>query len=391
MLIKRSIPITLDKSDDLLETIEEFNRYQKSISEECFNGGKSRNALSLHKEVYHSVKSSLRSQMKCSAIRVVAGAYQSAKSNKRPAQRPFIFRRQRSLFLIGKRGRDASFSSCGRMSISTIYGRKKIGFNIPDVFRDDFNNSVTRDSLTVGMDGKGSVCITLNVPDPKGIVPVGIDLGIRNAIVASTKKETLVISGNELSAKRNRIRKTRARIQAKKSSKKELGKGTRSVRRVLKSLSKKQSNSTKTFCRQAASRLCKWAPKHSVLVFEDLKIKRSSKKEHIRKGTRRKLNSFCYNLMIQSVTNRAERDGLAIAFVDPSYTSQICNQCGVLGDRNGSRFNCPSCSNHDCSDRNASLNVLSRFSVLRGGAHQSICAEARGNPTGKLVPLGASS
>ena len=391
MLIKRSIPINLEKSDDLLETIEEFNRYQKSISEECFNGGKSKNALSLHKEVYHTVKSSLNSQMRCSAIRLVAGSYQSAKSNKKPAQRPFIFRRKKSLFLIGKRGRDASFSKCGKLSISTIYGRKKIGFKIPDVFRDDFNKAVTRDSLIVGMNGKGSVCITLNAPDPKGIIPVGIDLGIRNAIVASTKKQTLVISGNKLSEKRKRIRKTRARIQTKKSSKKELGKDTRSVRRVLKSLSKKQSNSTKTFCRESAAKLCKWVPENSVLVFEDLKIKRSLKKEHIRKGTRRKLNSFCYNLMIQSVTNRAERDGVAIAFVDPSYTSQICNQCGLLGDRNGSRFNCPSCSHTDCSDRNASLNVLSRFSVLRGGAHLSTCAEARGNPTGKLVPLGASS
>ncbi len=119
--------------------------------------------------------------------------------------------------------------------------------------------------------------------------------------------------------------------------------------------------------------------------------KRSSKKEHIRKGTRRKLNSFCYNLMIQSVTNRAERDGLAISFVDPSYTSQICNQCGLLGDRNGSRFSCSSCSHNDCADRNASLNILSRFAVLRVGAHQSMCAEARASATGKPLPLGRGS
>ena len=58
----------------------------------------------------------------------------------------------------------------------------------------------------------------------------------------------------------------------------------------------------------------------------------------MRKGTRRKLNSFCYNMMIQSVTNRAERDGLAIAFVDPAYTSQICSQCGLIGDRAGLVF-----------------------------------------------------
>jgi IS605 OrfB family transposase len=387
MLIQRTIPITLEKSNDLLETIEEFNRYQKGISEDCFNSGEAKNALALHKSVYHSVDSKLTSQLKCSAIRLVASAYASAKSNKRPAVRPFVFRRKRALFLIGKRGRDASFSKCGKLSISTIEGRKKVGFKIPKAFQADFSNASSIDSLNIGLDGKGSLCISLEVNDPKAIIPVGIDIGIRNALVASTKQNTLVISGRELSETRKRTRKTRSRIQSKKYSKKELGKDTHSVRRILKSLSRKQRNKTKTFCRETASKLCKWVPENAVLVFEDLKIKRSSKKEHIRKGTRRKLNSFCYNLMIQSVTNRAERNGLAVAFVNPAYTSQICNQCGLLGDRKGSRFSCSSCSHNDCADRNASLNILSRFSVLRGGARLSTRAEARGNPTGKPLAL----
>lgn len=391
MLIQRSIPITLEKSCDLLKTIEEFNQYQKEISHSCFNEGCPKNALSLHKSVYHTIESSLTSQLKCTAIRLVAGAYASAKSNKRPAKRAFIFRKKKALWLIGKRGRDASFSKCGKISISTINGRKKIGFKIPEAFQNNFYKAVTIDSLNIGLDGKGFLCITFEVQEPKGVIPVGIDLGIRNALVASTKNDTFVISGNDLSRKRKSVRKTRARIQSKKSSKKELGKDTRSVRRVLKSLSRKQRNKTKTFCKETASKLCKWVPDNAVLVFEDLRIKRSSKKEHIRKGTRRKFNSFCYNLMIQSITNRAEKNGLAVVFVDPSYTSQICNQCGLIGDRNGSRFNCSSCSHSDCADRNASLNILSRFAVLRGGAHQSICAEARAPATGKLVPLGTSN
>ncbi len=97
------------------------------------------------------------------------------------------------------------------------------------------------------------------------------------------------------------------------------------------------------------------------------------------------------SLSIQSITNRAERDGLAIAFVNPTYTSQICNQCGLLGDRNGSKFSCSSCSHNDCADRNASLNILSRFAVLRGGAHPSMFAEARASATGKLPALAGSS
>jgi putative transposase len=391
MLIQRSMPIILERSEDLLATVEEFNRYQKEISREAFNNQSPRSALNLHKEVYHKIESTLNSQMRCSAIRLVAGAYASAKSNKRPAERPFIFRRKRALFLIGKKGRDASFSKCGKLSISTVSGRKKIGFRIPGAFLSDFQNSVTKDSLSIGPDGKGMLCITLNVENPEGLIPVGIDVGIKNLLVASTRSDTIVISGSKLEEDRKRTRKIRARIQNKKSSKKELGKDSRSVRRVLKSLSKKQRNKTTTFCRETAAKLCKWAPKTAVLVFEDLRIKKSSKKEHMRKGTRRKLNSFCYNLLIQSVANRAQRDSLAIAFVDPAYTSQICNQCGLLGVRVGSRFDCQSCGHKAHADINASLNVLSRFAVLRGGGPQSTGLEARASATGKPSPLGEGS
>jgi IS605 OrfB family transposase len=391
MLIQRSIPITLEKSEDLLKTVEEFNSYQKSISEICFNSGKTRNALSLHKEVYHQVPSKLSSQVTCTAIRLTAGAYSSAKSNKKPAQRPFIFRRKRALFLIGHRGRDASFSKDGKLSVWTVRGRKKLGFRIPEAFQKDFCNAKIVDSLNMGADGKGHLCITLEVPEPKSVTPVGIDIGINNILVASTKEKSLSISGKPLSEKRKRIRKTKARIQSKKSSKKELGKDTRSVRRVLKSLSRKQKNFTKTFCKETTAKLCKWVPKDSVLVVEDLKIKKVSKKEHVRKGTRRKLNSFCYDFLIQSITNRAHREGLGIEFVSPAYTSQICNACGLLGDRIGSKFFCPNCSHRDCADRNASLNVLSRFIVLRGGAHQSMCAEDRSPDTVKSSPLGEGS
>src|SRR3989304_5048104 len=184
MLIQRSIPITIERSESLLATVDEFDRYQKEISEICFNDGSPINALSLHKEVYHSTESSLCSQMKCSAIRLVAGAYASAKSNKHPAQRAFIFRKKKALFLIGKRGRDASFSRCGKISIWTTNGRQKLGFKISEHFQKDFDNAVTRDSIVIGADGKGSLCVTLHVDDAKGIIPVGIDLGIRNAIAA---------------------------------------------------------------------------------------------------------------------------------------------------------------------------------------------------------------
>jgi IS605 OrfB family transposase len=109
---------------------------------------------------------------------------------------------------------------------------------------------------------------------------------------------------------------------------------------VLKRLSRKQRNRNRTFCRKTAAQLCKWAPADAVLVFEDLSIKPKSKKEYVRKGTRRKLNGWFFNMMIMAVQNRAERDGFDLAFVNPAYTSQLCSQCGLLGTRKGHKFSC---------------------------------------------------
>ena len=101
--------------------------------------------------------------------------------------------------------------------------------------------------------------VTLNVEEPKSLIPVGIDIGIKKcARRFSLSQDVLLISGNQFEEKaRSALEKPELRIQCKKSSKKELGKDSRSVRRVLKSLSRKQSNKTKTFCRETAAKLCK--------------------------------------------------------------------------------------------------------------------------------------
>ena len=382
MNIKRTIPILLNKSLLVNKTVIEFNRYQQTISSFCFNDGKPLRAFSLHKQVYHHIPTTLNAQMKCSAIRLTSAAYASAKSNRKLAKHPFIFRNPSALFLYG---RDFSFRKNGSLSISTIEGRQKINWRIPEHFKKDFDSATSIDSLTV-TPTKAFLCITLDVPDPKGITPVGIDLGVNNALVASTKKKTIFISGKDLSVRNTKTRKVRSRLQSKLAGKKAQPSDTRSVRRVLKRLSRKTRNRNKTFCQETAAKLCKWAPKDAVLVFEDLHFKGKSKKEHIRKGTRRKLNNWFFNLITSAVQNRAERQGLALAFVNPAFTSQLCSQCGLIGVRTGHKFTC-ACGYSAHADVNASLNVLSRFTTLRSSEPQSIGSETLPSGEGKQQTL----
>ncbi|HEX5440383.1 MAG TPA: hypothetical protein VFW76_05835, partial [Ktedonobacterales bacterium] len=149
MDIKRSVTILLPDDNDLRETVTAFQRVQQTLAEPCYNGGHPLSAIALHHALYAQVVGTLNSQMTCSAIRLTAGAYTSAKSNGRPAQRPFRFRHARALFLVGKRGRDADFRADGTLSIWTVAGRKHISYTVPKAFQATLAVAKEIDSLTV--------------------------------------------------------------------------------------------------------------------------------------------------------------------------------------------------------------------------------------------------
>ena len=61
--------------------------------------------------------------------------------------------------------------------------------------------------------------------------------------------------------------------------------------------------------------------------------------------------------------DKAEQNRVFLAFVEPAYTSQMCNSCGAIDkkSRNGEVFRYTSCGHADDADHNASLNILQRF------------------------------
>src|SRR5690606_21215192 len=174
--------------------------------------------------------------------------------------------------------------------------------------------------------------------------PVGIDLNETNALVAvDPDGTTLFVSGRDFKVRNIRTRKTRRRLQEALATHKAQKQDTRSLRRLLKRLGRKQRNRTRTFCQQTAAKLVAWAADDSVLVFERLTLPQTSKKQRVRKGTRRRLSQWQRRLMRVSVTNAAERRGLLVDDVNPAYTSQDCSRCGLRGIRKRHSFMCPHC------------------------------------------------
>ncbi|HEX9373471.1 MAG TPA: transposase [Roseiflexaceae bacterium] len=386
MDIQRTITIRIADDPDLRATLAGFQGIQQRISPACYNGGKPLSALALHRAVYEDVKGTISSQMTCTAIRLVAGAYTSAKANKKPAQRPFAFQRPTALFLIGERGRDARFVGDGTLSIWTVAGRKRIAYTVPETFRATLAEAAEIDSMTViERDGRllGRVVVTLRVPDPKGVHPVGIDLNETNALVAvDPDGNTLFVSGRDFKVRNIRTRKTRRRLQEQLAAHKAQKQDTRSVRRLLKRLGRTQRNRTRIFCQQTAAKLAQWAPADSVLVFERLTLPQPSKKLRLRKGTRRRLSQWQRRLMRQSVTNAAERRGLLVDDVNPAYASQDCSRCGLRGIRKRHAFTCPHCGHSAHADVNAATNIRLRYTALRLGGPLSTGPEALSSVVG---------
>jgi IS605 OrfB family transposase len=319
--------------------------------------------------------------MTISAIRLVAAAYASAKSNKQPAKRPFLFRKARALFLIGKRGRDADFRSDGTLSIWTVGGRKHLHYTIPDDFKATFDRAVEIDSLTV-IEHKGAligrVTLTLDVPEPKGVLPVGIDLNETNALVAvDPDGRELFISGKTVKVKNRRTVKTRARLQRKHATRKAHHQDTRSVRRVMKRLGRTQRHRTRTFAQQTAKQLVTWAPEHAVLVFENVHMPKPAKGKLRGKALRRRMSLWHHALIRTCVENKAQECGMRIALVNPAYTSKNCSRCGLRGIRKRHSFTCPHCGHTDHADLNAAVNIRNRYTAFRSSGVLSITPEAQ--------------
>ncbi len=396
MDIQRTITIRIADDPDLRATLAGFQGVQQRISAACYNDSTPLSALALHRAVYDQVKGTLSSQMTCTAIRLVAGAYASARANKRPAKRPFQFTRPTALFLIGTRGRDARFCDDGTLSLWTVAGRKRIAYNVPDAFKQTFAEATEIDSMTVTeRDGRllGRVVVTLRVPDPKGIHPVGIDLNETNALVAvDPDGAILFVSGKEFKVRNVRTRKTRARLQRTLAARKAQKQDTRSVRRLLKRLGRKQRNRTRAFCQQTAATLVRWAPADTVLVFERLTLPQPSKRWRMRAGTRRRLSQWQRRLIRQCVTNAAERRGLLVDDVNPASTSQDCSRCGLRGVQNRHVFTCPHCGYEAHADVNAAMNIRLRYPALRLSGPLSTGPEALSpvaGDEGKPPPSGA--
>ena len=362
--VKRVIPIKLNDDADLRATVESFRLTQQRVSEIAFAAGCPRSAIELHRVAYPQVKGTLKSQLTCTAIRMVASEYGRLRKRRRRIYGPIHFSKPRALFLIGKAKRDACAPRKKSIRIWTVTGRKDISYSIPARFQPLLRRVKSYDALAVSIKrGRlvATLSVTLQPQDRKGTLPAGIAVSNKNEVAvvdAAGKSLRIVTVAQNVMEETNR--KTRKRLERRLATKKADGLETRSVRRVLKRLGRRRHMRTRAFSHTAANRLVEWVDKGTILVFEDLRRAPPS-----RRPQQQQVRPHFYEALRRRVEEKAEAAAIPVHYVSVAGNEKRCSMCGAAGKVRKHSFHCGSCGNSGPLSKNAALNVRNKFTVTR--------------------------
>ena len=202
--------------------------------------------------------------------------------------------------------------------------------------------------------------VVVSVPEPiapKDETVIGIDLGLNHPAVTSNCHFLGDTHWKEVDRRYFRLRR---KLQSK---------GTKSAKRHLKKLSKRQLRFHRDCDHVLSRRLVQHAPAGSTLVFENLiHIRDTSRmgrgKQNKNVANKRKLHSWTFAQLYDFTTYKAQERGIRVARIDPRHTSQMCSRCGHQARNNRrsqSLFLCRKCGYCRNADLNAAYNIREKY------------------------------
>jgi putative transposase len=218
-----------------------------------------------------------------------------------------------------------------------------------------------------------------------GGAPVGIDRGVRTALVTS--------DGQRYRAPRISGRRA-ARYLALERQLRRQDKGSRrrdKTRRAMAQITAAVTHRRRDWAEKVSTRL---VTEHDLIVVEKLntpamvrKPKAKPDPQHpggflangarSKAGLNRAILGSCWGLLARRAEQKAAASGAAVIYVDPRFTSQQCHVCGHTAPANRDSqavFRCQECGHGDHADLNAARNILAR-----GLATMAVSAPAPGH------------
>lgn len=263
---------------------------------------------------------------------------------------------------ITLRGNQLSFSAIGKRVKTTV--------NISEWFSSRYPN-FTMKAATIRYDKKTNTLWAnlvfrgeIELAEPTGKA-VGLDRGLYSLVTTSDGEH---YKASEVRSARRRYLYTRKKLQQK---------GTRSAKRLLKKHSGKEKrfmlNYNHVITKQIANN-----PQHNVFVLEKLTGIRDKRKGKVLNTW---LAQWAYAQMETLLVYKAEVLAKRVVFVDPRYTSQRCNACGLIEktNRHKNKYVCKHCGVVEHADVNAALNIRDLYYLsLSQQAEQAVVNQPHG-------------
>jgi IS605 OrfB family transposase len=335
----------------LLTTLEAFRDACNYISEVAFER-RVFNPVALHHMVYRET----RQRFKLPANLAIRARDRVAKAYKQKRDRLLEFTGlsmdldERLFRLIYKP--DGIYAS-----ISTLQKRVKPPLDIGDYQRKLLEDAKPTHAVLVYRNRTFFLHVTIEkqIPEPKGNNPVGVDIGMKNLLVASNGFK---IKGGVLLAKKHRFRGLCSSLQAK---------GTASAKRRLQRLSGRERRWVNSILHQVSREFVNTLMEGDVAVMEKLTGIRSNAKH--RRSQNGDFHSWAFRKLQSFIEYKALERGIPLVYTEPKNTSITCPRCGHIDKANRksqSLFRCIHCGFQHNADYVASLN-LSRVELARSG------------------------
>lgn len=340
-------PIDYNGDKLLLSLLEKQRQLVNKVSELQFTDLKGlSNIKSLHNEFYHKTRTEypdIPSQIVIKSEQECLASYKSIKSNKHNITKPFV-KHNLSLRLdkrIYSRTKD-------KYIINIITTDKRKLFKIESYPKLDelMNKYDYLDPLVFVKGGELYVSLIFNTKPKekhKMNLCLGVDLGVRR--VATCSDGRLIID-KKFNKEKRKLRYLKRCLQSK---------GTKSARKHLKKIRRKEHNKNKNQTHLVANEILK--TNANIIALENLKgIKAKKYKKQNKNG----ISQVPIFELRRVLTYKAENMGKHVCLVSPAYTSQIDSITGLReGTRNGIRFYSKSGVVYD-ADINAAINIARR-------------------------------
>jgi IS605 OrfB family transposase len=355
--------------DSLLNTMKVFNEACNYVSEIAFNTGTT-GKFKLQKLVYHELKSrfGLTAQMAVLVVHKVSAAYKKSKD---------VLREFKATGAITYDSRIMRFKGVEKVNLWTVAGRQDIPIRIGEYQKTRWFQTKGQADL-VFVNNAFYLLVTVDVPEDTPLTPkafIGVDLGVVNI---ATTSDGDPFCGKALRAKREKYLKLRARLQRK---------GTKSAKRHLKRISKRESNFRKDTNHVISKELVETAKgSERGIGLENLKDIR--KRITVRKSQRAEIAGWSFYQLQQFIEYKAGLSGVPVIYVEAAYTSQECPHCGHTeraNRRTQSRFSCVSCGYAAHADVVGARNVRKRVELSAGLSWRSMIHTDVGRPAASFA------